>query len=270
MGTRISRIWQLAGSPRPRLGRLALAAAIAAFASAAGAAAAQEIELKNDGLVAGGTVAVQAGFENEEIGAATFIVDPELYPLRVLRVQLFWGSFTGGAPVSVQDAILIYEGPRGSLQQVFESDPPQLTDGFLNEFDLSSFDIVIDDPPENAFTVGLRFSDAPGGDISKPSLVSDTDGCQPGLNPLFALPGTWTDLCAFGASGDFVIRAIVEPADGGCYGDCDESGGLDFFDFLCFQNFFAAGEPYADCDVSGELDFFDFLCYQDAFAAGCP
>src|SRR5690606_21016015 len=56
----------------------------------------------------------------------------------------------------------------------------------------------------------------------------------------------------------------------GCYADCDESGELDFFDFLCFQSAFAAGEPYADCDRSGILDFFDFLCYQDEFAAGCP
>ena len=31
--------------------------------------------------------------------------------------------------------------------------------------------------------------------------------------------------------------------DGGCYADCDESGDLDFFDFLCFQNAFAAGCP---------------------------
>jgi hypothetical protein len=57
---------------------------------------------------------------------------------------------------------------------------------------------------------------------------------------------------------------------GGCYADCDESGELDFFDFLCFQNAFAAGEEYADCDESGDLDFFDFLCFQNEFAAGCP
>ena len=56
----------------------------------------------------------------------------------------------------------------------------------------------------------------------------------------------------------------------GCYADCDESGALDFFDFLCFQNAFAAGEAYADCDESGSLDFFDFLCFQNEFAAGCP
>ncbi|MFG0283285.1 MAG: GC-type dockerin domain-anchored protein [Phycisphaerales bacterium JB039] len=55
-----------------------------------------------------------------------------------------------------------------------------------------------------------------------------------------------------------------------CYADCDESGSLDFFDFLCFQNAFAGGDPYADCDGSGSLDFFDFLCFQNEFAAGCP
>ena len=54
-----------------------------------------------------------------------------------------------------------------------------------------------------------------------------------------------------------------------CYADCDASGSLDFFDFLCFQNAFAFGDPYADCDASGTLDFFDFLCFQNEFAAGC-
>ena len=60
------------------------------------------------------------------------------------------------------------------------------------------------------------------------------------------------------------------PSGDACYADCDGSGDLDFFDFLCFQNAFAAGDPYADCDSSGALDFFDFLCFQNAFAASCP
>jgi hypothetical protein len=55
----------------------------------------------------------------------------------------------------------------------------------------------------------------------------------------------------------------------GCYADCDGSGGLDLFDFLCFQNLFATGDLYADCDESGALDLFDFLCFQNLFAAGC-
>ena len=56
-----------------------------------------------------------------------------------------------------------------------------------------------------------------------------------------------------------------------CYADCDQSGVLDIFDFLCFQNSFVLGEPYAcDCDPDPACDIFDFLCFQNAFVAGCP
>jgi hypothetical protein len=76
----------------------------------------------------------------------------------------------------------------------------------------------------------------------------------------------WTP---YGGSGKAFV-ALGRMPDAGCYADCDGSGELDFFDFLCFQNLFAAGDPRADCDESGELDFFDVLCFQNAFAAGCP
>jgi hypothetical protein len=66
------------------------------------------------------------------------------------------------------------------------------------------------------------------------------------------------------------VLDVGDFSGGGCYADCDESGGLDFFDFLCFQDAFGAGDRYADCDGSGELDFFDFLCFQNEFAAACP
>jgi hypothetical protein len=79
---------------------------------------------------------------------------------------------------------------------------------------------------------------------------------------------------SFGLAGGFWA---VSPPGAGCYPDCDSSTGqgiLDIFDFLCFQNGFAAGAPYAcECDVStgpGVCDIFDFLCFQNAFAAGCP
>ncbi|MCH7791673.1 MAG: hypothetical protein IID31_05255 [Planctomycetes bacterium] len=56
-----------------------------------------------------------------------------------------------------------------------------------------------------------------------------------------------------------------------CYADCDGSGTLDIFDFLCFQNSFVNGEPYAcDCDPDPACDIFDFLCFQNAFVGGCP
>jgi hypothetical protein len=55
-----------------------------------------------------------------------------------------------------------------------------------------------------------------------------------------------------------------------CPPDLDGSGVLDFFDFLEFQNLFAAGDPAADFAYDRKLDFFDFLEFQSAFAAGCP
>jgi hypothetical protein len=55
-----------------------------------------------------------------------------------------------------------------------------------------------------------------------------------------------------------------------CHSDCDESGTLDLFDFLCFTNAFNAGDAYADCTGDGPLDLFDFLCFVNAFNEGCP
>jgi hypothetical protein len=63
---------------------------------------------------------------------------------------------------------------------------------------------------------------------------------------------------------------VVEPGHDSCYADCDGDGGLDFFDMLCFQNMFSAGDPAADCDGSGSLDLADFQCFQEAFTSGCP
>ena len=67
--------------------------------------------------------------------------------------------------------------------------------------------------------------------------------------------------------GTQITEIIIES----CYPDCDQSGALDIFDFLCFQNSFVLGESYAcDCDPDPACDIFDFLCFQNAFVAGCP
>ncbi len=48
--------------------------------------------------------------------------------------------------------------------------------------------------------------------------------------------------------------------------DFTRDGELDFFDFLAFQNLFAAMDPKADLDEDGEFTFFDFLAFQNLFA----
>ena len=70
-------------------------------------------------------------------------------------------------------------------------------------------------------------------------------------------------------SGLFVLD-VSEASGAGCRADLTGDGILDFFDFLEFQDLFAAGDPRADFDGSGSLDFFDFLAFQNEFAAGCP
>jgi hypothetical protein len=55
----------------------------------------------------------------------------------------------------------------------------------------------------------------------------------------------------------------------GCYADCDASGQLDLFDFLCFTNGVNADDATSDCDNNGTYDLFDFLCFVNAFNEGC-
>ncbi|MCA9279575.1 MAG: hypothetical protein H6815_00905 [Phycisphaeraceae bacterium] len=65
--------------------------------------------------------------------------------------------------------------------------------------------------------------------------------------------------------------AIVAGGDAtGCYPDCDTSGSLNIFDYICYGNAYSTGDPYADCDGSGSLNIFDYICYGNAYAAGCP
>jgi hypothetical protein len=235
----------------------------------------QETEFRNDSLEDGDQARIQLGFVEGEIGAATFVIPKDMWPIQVYRVQFFWTSDPGlgqaGDEVA-QDAIVVYTGKGlNQLHLAYESDPPVLTDGYLNEFDLTESQVVLQKPADNsAFTVGLRFSDAPNGDFSKPSLVTDNDGCKPGLNPIFAIPGGWIDLCAAGGKGDFVIRAIVGPPLGApCEPDLNGDGVLDLFDFLGFTNLFNAADLKADFDGDGFLDLFDFLAFTNAFNAGC-
>ena len=95
--------------------------------------------------------------------------------------------------------------------------------------------------------------------------VFDDDGPGPQRPALYAA-GQFTQ--AGGISSGYIARWGCPPPPP-CKADCDGSGALDIFDFLCFVNAFNAGEPVADCNADGAMDLFDFLCFTNAFNAGC-
>ena len=67
------------------------------------------------------------------------------------------------------------------------------------------------------------------------------------------------------------VKISASTADcNACYADCDSSGALNIFDYICFGNEYAANTSYADCDGSGSLNIFDYICFGNEYAAGCP
>jgi hypothetical protein len=133
------------------------------------------------------------------------------YPLEVLRVGIAWGSQFGGTPSSLEQAIHIYSGGLPNPgSPIFSLDGPVLNDGAINQFDLEPLpgQVIINSGP---FAVTLEFRTANAGDIFKPSVVHDNNGCQPGKNVVFATPGGWSDACALGVSGDWVFFVVYRP-----------------------------------------------------------
>ncbi len=76
----------------------------------------------------------------------------------------------------------------------------------------------------------------------------------------------------FGETDLEVSQSLIIAADGEelCRADYDRNGELDIFDFLAFNNDFAAMNAKADFDGNGRFEIFDFLMFSNAYAVGCP
>lgn len=173
---------------------------------------ADEIVLKNDSLVDGGSVNVCPCFAaNEE--AAVWLTSP--CDGNIVGIQIFWKSFLGGAGQVIEESINIYQGNTfptpGPLKE--ELLAPVLTDGGLNEFrfqdENQTIPISIPVSAGETFVVSLRFFESNANNFFAGTVVSDSNGCQPGRNAVKVNGTTWTSSCALGVSGDWVIRAIV-------------------------------------------------------------
>lgn len=193
---------------------VAVAVAVAIIVSPVPGAHAQCPEATVNNFTGPGTVTCPCFIPDEQAGAV-FTLPLDLFPIEVIRVGFTWGSQFGGAPSSLEEAIHIYEGglpdPGTPVSTLLG---PVLNDGFINEFDLEAFlaTAVINAPP---FTVALEFLNSNAGNPFAPSVVHDGNGCQPGKNVVFAIPGGWNDACVLGVTGDWVIYAVYREVNCG-------------------------------------------------------
>ena len=125
---------------------------------------------------------------------------------------------------------------------------------------------VMDSAERPVLRAGEKYWIAAASDVLIENPVWNLAHPGTGFVSVSDLAGAWQP----GGSGA-VVAIIVEGApDVGCLADLDGDGSLTFFDFLAFQNLFAAGDLRADFTGDGVLDLFDFLAFQNEFAVGCP
>lgn len=224
-----------------------------------GAASAQEIVVRNDSLEPGDSVSICPCFvQGEE--AAVWLTSP--CDGNIVGIQVFWRSFFGGADQVIEDSILIREGGTfpnpGPLKE--ELLAPLMTDGGLNEFRFldENLTIPISVPVTEGeeFVVSFVFFSNNASDLFAGTLVSDDSGCQPQKNAVRVNGNQWTDACALGVSGDWVIRAIVEctaePTGAVCLPDGTCADGLTESDaFLLGGVFNGVGSECGDVQCLG-------------------
>ncbi|CAN5779317.1 hypothetical protein BH11PLA1_BH11PLA1_19580 [soil metagenome] len=207
---------------------------IAAGTLAAGAcsAHAQELLIKNDNLPAfdpDDPITVSAGlnsnFDADEKAAGVFSIPAAYRPCIVKRVQVLWLSQSQQTGNIIHQALEVWRGDvlnnASSPTRIFSSldappdgFSPQLTDGAMNEFNLSTFNVIIP-ATSTRFTFALVFdsnTSAPQG----PTVAVDLNGITGGRNavygtiPPFIVTPQWFDAATVGLQGDFVMRAVID------------------------------------------------------------
>ena len=178
---------------------------------AALSASGQEVTLQNDSLMAGDNATICPCFAAGE-EAAVWLTSP--CDGSIVAIQVFWRSLLGGAPVSLEDSIIVYEAGVFPNVGVIKEEllAPALQDGGLNEFRFMDENQTIPiDIPVTAgeeFVVSLKFFNASG--VTAPSILFDDSGITLGKNTVKVNGNLWRSAESLGVSGDWIIRAIVD------------------------------------------------------------
>jgi hypothetical protein len=172
-----------------------------------------ETTVQNDSIVGNGPGAIVGEFDiGDQAGAR--LTSP--CNGRIVAVQILWLEGTPGHGPSLQNAIYAYEDDAafptpGPLLAMLEN--PLLTPGIWNEFrylnEEQTIPLSIPAASGQSFYVALEFGEPTNVGQGGPSVVRDTNGCQPGKNVRFEVPGPWTDFCLW-MGGDLAIRAVID------------------------------------------------------------
>ncbi len=235
--TRLTTISRAAGRSWLSRGAICGVAALVAGSLVSPAMAVDELLLKNDNIPAAdpdfpatAPVGLQFNFDaNEKVGVV-LLIPPEWRPAKVLRVQVMWRSATGNTGSTIQDNLEIWKGRVGTTpvytptaSKIFDSldappdgFSPQLVDGFVNEYDLSEFDIII--PAEyDRFTFAMTFAQNTSAPLGATTPI-DLNGILPQRNYVFGtIPPIintpqWFDMANFQQTGDVIMRAVITRA----------------------------------------------------------
>ncbi|TAJ24399.1 MAG: hypothetical protein EPO68_01435 [Planctomycetota bacterium] len=181
---------------------------LSALALLAPVAVADVKTYQNDSLGAGGTIACQAGFASNEIGAGVYTVPAGDGPIMLLQAQWYVcdGSGIGFAQARPMQVLVYAAGGPNPGAPLYTSANVSGAPGFLNSFDLPQ-NLVMQ--PGQTFTVGVKLLN---GSLFQnfSTFATDADGCQSGKSLIFAVPPSqWTDACSLGVSGDMIVRVRV-------------------------------------------------------------
>jgi len=225
----------------------------------------------------GGSVSCPCFVVGEEVGAV-FTAPAAHYPIEILRVGIGWGSQFGGAPQTLEQAVNIRAGGLPVPGAILASLPgPVMTDGAINEFNLEPLpgEIIVASGP---FTVTLEIATPNAGMIFSPSAVHDGNGCIPGRNVVFAIPGGWQDGCSLGVTGDWVVHVVYRRTNCGTAapefvrGECNGDTLVNIADAVTLLGFlFPSGGPptlgcrdACDANDDGGLDIADAVAMLGA------
>lgn len=199
------------------------------------AALAQETILQNDGFVDGQPVGFQGGFVAGESGSVR-LLPAGPFPMAVTRVQLLFGGASSTQTVTLR----IWDDGAGTAApgaELYSADYLLTgSDTVMQEIDLSGAGIQVG----GAFRVGIEFQHS-----GVPSIARDGNGITPARNFIYAQGLGWFDSATLGVTGDWIIRAGVQPVGGGGGGDEVRNDGFEPGLSAGFQIGFVAGETGA-------------------------